>query len=205
MLSCIMNNGRATIDAAMIVEFRRTGERRYAVSIIRANHSVLQMDPAPGYDKIMPHDLLHFVVESELGLKRGVFGQIADGGTAGTFHAISINDKNDRNARRHRKRIAKRGEKLLQEGREESALSERAASICLYEWLSRSSNPQRKRLAAQTFPEMKQGRAIGIDLDRKTLTGHLIDRVCARLDEVSDLWTKLDVGEFFTLTWQVKG
>ena len=65
------------------------------------------MEPAPGYDPLLPHDLAHFVVENELGIRGGVFGQIAAGGTAGTFRPVdpvknrikrkarSISDSND--------------------------------------------------------------------------------------------------------------
>lgn len=72
----------------MEVEFRRTGERRYAVTIFRKSYAHIEMNPAPGYDPIMPHDLLHLAVESEIGLRCGIFGQIAAGGNAGTFHTI---------------------------------------------------------------------------------------------------------------------
>ncbi|HYE74205.1 MAG TPA: hypothetical protein VEF04_12785, partial [Blastocatellia bacterium] len=102
----------------MEVQFRRTGERRYAVTIFRPGNSALEMNPAPGYDSFMPHDLLHFIVESELGLRRGIYGQIAEGGHAGTFHSVGSNHENRREAARQRKRLARRGEKLLREGRD---------------------------------------------------------------------------------------
>jgi hypothetical protein len=42
------------------------------------------MDPAPGYDPRLPHDMAHFVVENELGITGGVFGQLAQGGVCST-------------------------------------------------------------------------------------------------------------------------
>lgn len=39
--------------------------------------ALVEMNRAPGYDPLMPHDLLHLIVESELGLTRGIFGQLA--------------------------------------------------------------------------------------------------------------------------------
>ena len=74
----------------MDVEFRRTGERRYAVTIIVPGRPMLEMNPAPGYDTRMPHDLIHFVVERELGIRHGIFGQLAAGGTAGTSQGQSV-------------------------------------------------------------------------------------------------------------------
>lgn len=72
----------------MKVEFRRTGERRYAVTVFRENYPTLEMNPAPGYDALMPHDLMQFIVENELGLRCGICGQLADGGNAGTFRSL---------------------------------------------------------------------------------------------------------------------
>ena len=70
----------------MTLVFRRTGQRRYAVEVQRPGLPDLEMNPAPGYDPLMPHDMMHLVVEAQLGLTRGIFGQLAAGGTAGTFH-----------------------------------------------------------------------------------------------------------------------
>jgi hypothetical protein len=69
----------------VIVELIRTGERRYAVAVERAGAPRLIMDPAPGYDERLPHDLVHLAVELEHGIAFGVFGQLAAGGDAGTF------------------------------------------------------------------------------------------------------------------------
>jgi hypothetical protein len=180
----------------MEVQFKRTGERRYAITIFRERHPTVEMNPAPGYDPIMPHDLLHLVVEKELGLRRGVFGQIAAGGNAGTFHTIPSENENKREASRLRRKVAKRGEKLLREGRDESALSEHAAYICLNEWLARSTDPDRRKLAVRLAPENEQ-----ISDDGDILTGEVLNRVCASLDQASEQWTSLKVAESFSVTW----
>ena len=185
----------------MEIQFRRTGERRYAITIFRKDHSPLEMNPAPGYDPIMPHDLLHLVVESELGLSRGIFGQIAAGGNAGTFHPVAANNENQREAARLRRRAAKRGEKLLREGRNESALSERATYICLYEWLSRSADPERKKLAIQMSSQAKQTLTIQPEFESQALTEKLLIRICNRLDDLSQRWASLKTGESLTVMW----
>src|SRR6478752_6374499 len=69
----------------MQVKFERTGQRRYAVAVLRSEHGDLRMDPAPGYSDLIPHDLVHLVVEEEFGLRDAIFGQLAAGGNAGTF------------------------------------------------------------------------------------------------------------------------
>src|SRR5689334_18462280 len=79
------HSGGAHSLLRMEVRFERTGQRRYAVAVLRDEHGDLRMDPAPGYSDLIPHDLVHLVVEEEFGLRKGIFGQLAAGGNAGTF------------------------------------------------------------------------------------------------------------------------
>ena len=81
-----MRSTQVKHSAVMEIEFRRTGERRYGVIIHRAGHTPMEMNPAPGYDPLIPHDLLHFIVENELGLRQGIFGQIAEGTLVGVIN-----------------------------------------------------------------------------------------------------------------------
>src|SRR3954470_21859195 len=97
----------------------------------------LEMNPAPGFDVRLPHDLLHFVVERELGIRHGIFGQLAAGGTAGTFHPTASGMSVGREAARRRRTMTKRGAALMQQGRSDSAESERAAEVSLRLWQGR--------------------------------------------------------------------
>jgi hypothetical protein len=72
----------------MLVTFTRTGERRYAVRATLEGMPDVEMNPAPGYDPFMPHDLQHFIVERALGIDGAIYGQLAAGGTVGTFHSV---------------------------------------------------------------------------------------------------------------------
>lgn len=69
----------------MRVRFTKTGEHRYGVTVDRDLAADLRMHPASGYDEWLPHDLVHFVVERDAGLRDGIFGQLAAGGDAHTF------------------------------------------------------------------------------------------------------------------------
>lgn len=184
----------------MEIQFRRTGERRYAVTILISGQSVLEMNPAPGYDPRMPHDLLHLVVESELGLRHGIFGQISAGGNAGTFHPVPSHHEGHREASRRRRGIAKRGEKLLREGRREAAVSEHATYICLSEWLARTAQPQRRKQ-----PGRRSTRPVPPANDRPTaaeaLTEDRLNRICDRLDKLSAEWMRLEIGGALTVIW----
>jgi len=60
-------------------------ERHYGVYISRDRATDLFAESAPGYDDWLPHDLLHFVAEAELGLDDGIFGTLAAGRKAKLF------------------------------------------------------------------------------------------------------------------------
>lgn len=195
---------QAKKSSAMEIQFRRTGERRYAVTIYRNDQPPMEMNPAPGYDPLMPHDLLHFIVESELGLQQGIFGQIAIGGTAGTFFAVATAGENSRDVARLRRRAKQRGEKLLREGSEDSAQSERATSICLYEWLARSAGSGCRKRAAEMALQAKQIRRQLPATENQALSEPVVKRICARMDELSARWSALEIGQSLTVTWQGK-
>src|SRR3546814_2066250 len=76
-------------------------------------------------DRDLPHDLVHFVVEGVLGLKAGVFGQIAAGGDAGGFRVDAAEGVRD--AKDHRRTVRKqaaKGQRLVKAQGREGELSE---------------------------------------------------------------------------------
>jgi len=181
------------------VEFRRTAERRYAV-IVHRDGDTLAMNPAPGYDPLMPHDLAHLIVEIELGLTRGIFGQLAAGGDAATFHAARSNDR--RADARERRRRGKRGDALMQQGRDDGALSERASYICTQAWLARSKDPQLRARARAMAAEAAHVRGVQAPDETRALTPAVIDRACARFEALSAQWRALAIGASMTVEWR---
>ena len=180
----------------MIVTFQRTGQRRYAVEAQRPGLPNLVMNPAPGYDSLIPHDMLHMVVEAQLGFTRGVFGQLASGGDAGTFHVPMNSGENSRKLGRVRKRVRGKGQKLLKEGRDESVRSERATYICWYEWLARSSSSN-QAMAQQA----KEVRDTAGDEELEALNEKKLDEICEHLDDLSSHWSSLEVGQSIAVQW----
>ena len=148
----------------MEVTFRRTGERRYAVIARPERSPPVTMDPAPGFDPRLPHDLVHYAVEREHGVELGVFGQLAAGGTLRTFRRLDATPD---------RRLRRRGERLAREHFDELASSERLAAEALRAWV-RGPRPH---------------------------ADERLERVCARLDELSARWSSLAVGEAMTVTW----
>lgn len=176
----------------MRVEFQKTGERRYSVVVLRENAPDLKMDPAPGFDALMPHDLLHFLVEQELGLRKGIYGQIALGGTAGTFHQMPPEKSDARTDSRLRRKIAKRSKKLLKENLDDCAQSERATLISLYKWLSQSSDAKLQARAAEMKTTADSVWAQMPEKERAKLMVKLA-AITARMDELSRCWSALQV------------
>jgi hypothetical protein len=185
----------------MLVVFRRSGERRYSVEAHRPGLPDVVMNPAPGYDPLMPHDLMHMIVEAQLGLAHGVFGQLAAGGTAGTFHLSTTSSEGSRETARTSKRVATRGKKLLKQGRDDCMESERATYICWQEWLSRSSSPEKRKLSASMAQQAKEVRQTASDNEVRGLNQKKLDKICKHLDELSSHWSRLKVGESMAVRW----
>ncbi len=158
----------------MMVTFTRTAPRRYRVSVEGPGVVPSYMEPAPGYDSRLPHDMAHFVVEDQLGIAWGVFGQLAAGGHAGTFRPIGDLRK---------RRVARRGTRLANVHRDDAMLSEKLVGIACQIW--RNGAP---RVAPDAVPE-------GVTADDMM-------RVCRAFDTVSAVWSQLGVGESMTLAWR---
>lgn len=86
----------------MRVTFTRTSERGYSLAIEGPSIQAAKLDPAPGYDPRLPHDVAHFIVENELGIKGGIFGQMEMGGI---IRPVERNARIQRKAKRKRSAI----------------------------------------------------------------------------------------------------
>ncbi|MER7070445.1 hypothetical protein [Terrabacter sp. NPDC000476] len=163
----------------MQVRFERTGQRRYAVAVLRSLHGDLRMDPAPGYSDLIPHDLVHWVVEDEFGLRDGIFGQLAAGGNAGTF--VPTEELRTRAwARQVERRNRTTGTDM---GRSED-------------------------LAAQVYPRwLRHGghepgsHFVHLDPPPTDLSDPDLQRAFERLDSLSGTWRGVDVGRSLTVAW----
>jgi hypothetical protein len=162
------------------VSFAKTGKRRYGVLVQRDRFPELVMNPAPGWDDWLPHDLLHFVAEAEWRLDGAVFGQLAAGGDAGTFRPTD--QALVGRAMRERKRRKRRA------GKPRGRRSEILAGVLDHGWHARHGH---ERLPADWAEQLAVAR----------VTATRLDRVLDRLDELAVRWHGLDVGESLTLDW----
>ena len=185
----------------MTLVFRRTGQRRYAVEAQRPGLPEVEMNPAPGYDPLLPHDLMHLVVEAQLGLTHAVFGQLAAGGNAGTFHLLTKRDESSREIARAGRRVRARGKNLLKDGRDECLQSERATYICWHEWLARSSSREQRKQSEAMAQQAKSVRGTASTTELSTLNPRKLDEICKHLDQLSAQWFSLKVGESMAVAW----
>ncbi|TDC87776.1 hypothetical protein [Actinomadura sp. 7K507] len=168
----------------MEVTFERTGERRYATVITLPGRGPRRMDPAPGYDENIPHDLVHYLAEAELGLTSGVYGRAAAGG--GGFVQTDATPGDPRRRAREQRRLKKREASLARADRGDMARSEYFAGLCDIVW--------RRRAGAET-PEWAAREPVPPE-DLPT-----VDRILSHLDELAPLWRDLPVGGALTFTW----
>lgn len=185
----------------MVVVFRRAGERRYAVEVRRPAFPDLEMNPAPGYDQLIPHDLMHMVVEAQLNLSRAVFGQLAAGGDAGTFHPVFSENETPREMARVRKSVKERSKKLMRDGRDDCARSERATYICWQHWLARSHAKDQKAASRSMAQQAKEVRDVATTKELNVLNESKFAEICKHLDTLSSHWSKLRVGQSMAVSW----
>jgi hypothetical protein len=162
----------------MKVTFWKSGDRRYGVLVKRDHAPDLIMNPAPGYDEFLPHDVLHFVAEAEWGLDGAVFGQLAAGGDAGTF--VPTDKALIPKAMRQRRRRPKH----YKGGRRSELLAE---------VLERAWKARHKRAA---LPEEWD-----VLLEQARAEPERVERIVDSLDDLAEQWHALRVGESLTLEW----
>jgi hypothetical protein len=172
----------------MNVSFKRTGERRYAVIVTVPGKAPQVMDPAPGYDDDIPHDLVHYIVEAELGLEHGVYGRAAKGG--GTFMSrdpggLSARER-ARQQRKQRKRESSLGARDGASARDIET-SERLAALCDLAW--------RRKHGQRPDPLRKAPEPV-FETDAANVA-----RIVARLDPLAVRWRALAVGEALSFEW----
>jgi hypothetical protein len=127
----------------MLVAFKRTGARRYAVVVSVEGEQPRAFDPAPGYDDDIPHDLVHYLVEAALGLTLGVFGSAERGG--GTFPITLGHNSANRERQREQRKQRQREQALRARdagGASEMAKSERIAAACDLAWRRKHGRAQ---------------------------------------------------------------
>ena len=119
----------------MKVTFTKTHAKGYSVAVEGPGLIPSIMDPAPGYDERLPHDAAHFIVENELGIKGGVFGQLA---SRGSFRTAQTADA------KARKKARRAAVTLAKDNKTEALFSEHAIYAVQSRWEKHDIIPDTK-------------------------------------------------------------
>lgn len=145
------------------------------------------MDWQRDYDHI-PHDLVHYVVEAELGLTNGVYGRAAQGG--GTFISTAARDESARERARQQRKQRRREQSLRsadERGENQMLASERLAALSDVMFRRRrGQRPDLTRKAPESPTREESAR---------------VDRVVARLEILAQAWSVLPVGGSLAFVW----
>jgi hypothetical protein len=150
------------------------------MTVVRERGPELAPRHGPGYDDYLPHDAVHFLVESEARLTGGAFGRIAAGQSNLFWPA-------DNRLLRHQKRREARRKPSPTE-HAQMGRSEDLASVCQVLWQLRSGHRSEPPSWFDRVPP-------------EELESGLTERILARLDEFAARWHALPPGGSITLTW----
>jgi hypothetical protein len=177
------------------VTFRKTHQRGYAVDIARERADDLTMNPAPGYDDLLPHDLVHLLVEVHRGLRDGIYGDVAAGGNAGTFR-LADDRPADESSREHSRKARRAGRSRGGVGRSrrgaDMSRSEHLAGVVHARWQARQHGtplPDWYPLAAAA--------AAATEAD--------IEAALREAEGLSARWRRLQVGHGMAVEWPERG
>jgi hypothetical protein len=171
----------------MEITFTRSGERTYTTLALRDDGVLLQV---PSYDRkfSLPHDLAHYVVERELGLKHGFWGCVAAGAMFPGIQVVSG---------RRPDHAASRSKSILREAGQSGTEAEVLVGVLLgmmHDGLDDNWAAARTVLARAWTPARPS---------RGPLEAEEVQRVCAALREAEHRWQALAIGQSITVSWPV--
>lgn len=162
----------------MRVVFTKRSGTSYDVAVYRETGAALAPRNGPGGHPYLPHDLVHFLVETEARIAHGVFGRLAAGDN-GLFWPADPADRAKAARRRKGKSV-----KSAPEVRADTARSEELVGIAVPVW-------ELRRGHVRELPAYVTAKGVP----------PVVDRIVSRLDGYADRWHALPVGGSLTLTW----
>jgi hypothetical protein len=170
----------------MQITFTRASARDVAVTVERGDGAILQTRSS-GAAKWLPHDLIHYVVERELGIDDGLWGRVANGAKFRSFQML-------RPARTQRRR---RSKPTRHPGRRKGVL-EAEVLVGLFDdiWTGAAVREWGSTRAFLDTIWSPRTRSRADELDERT-----IRRVCDALTEAERAWRTVPVGGGLSLRW----
>ena len=169
----------------MDLTFIRQSESRYVTHVLRGDGVALEV---PGHDRPspIPHDLAHYVVERELGLKGGFWGRVAAGAIFPGMKVLSGRQPPHASSRSDAVR-----RKAGQQGTEAEVLVGVFIKLTHQE-LDPSHPAAQARLRGYWRPSKPT---------REPPTVEEARRICAELRTLQEEWECLAVSESLTVSW----
>lgn len=168
----------------MRVEFEKAAAGRRYRSLASRDDGVVVAFEGGSYNTIaggeVPHDAAHLIVESELGLRGGVWGTIADGGL---FKHVTVVSG------RQRAHAGTRGRELVRERHVPIMQAELLVRMAC-DWTLARPRPRASQLRADAG-------ASAVD----ALDDAALERCAARLADAGAAWSALGRGDTLRLDW----
>lgn len=161
----------------MEITFTHTGGGQDWVYVVRDDGTPLRW-PWPSYGTELPYDLLHYVVETRLGIRNGFWGKVADGANFGKVSVAADQARSGDTA-----------------DRPDPDLIGLIQVACVVVALHGGSDAERLRLARDACD--RRGVPVPEGLDEPTLAG-----LRAEVDELSVRWQALAAGRSLVLPYQ---
>ncbi len=161
----------------------RRADAGYVTRAIRDDNVTIEIhgsDRAGG----LPHDLAHFVVESELGLPYGFWGCVARGAE---FRSVRVL------AGRRPPRAGERSSSIIKEAGQRLIEAEVLVGV-----LIAAASTDRRRYWPAVRERLERGWTILTALDEQA-----VERACLRLRQVAQEWAALPPGGELHLVWKV--
>jgi hypothetical protein len=169
----------------MTITFTRSGEHTYTTVALRDDGVTLAV---PSYDRTfaMPHDLAHYVVERELGLRHGFWGCVAAGAL---FPGIKVLSG------RQPPHAAARSQAVIRTAGQQGTEAEVLVGILLriVERGIDPNGPEARALVAEAWKPSKPS--------REPLGADEVQHACAALRVAHERWQALAAGQSITVSW----
>jgi len=169
----------------MEITFTRGENRTYTTQVLRDDGVLFQV---PSYDRIspLPHDLAHYVVEHEMGLRHGLWGSIAAGAIFPGMRALSG---------RQPVHAAARSQSVLREAGQQGTEAEVFVSALLK--IMHAGLDKNRTVACALLRETWRPDKPSRDLP----DAEEMQRICAALRDAEQRWQCLDEGQSLTVVW----
>jgi hypothetical protein len=152
--------------------FERMADRRPVETMVERDDGVVYAMRAAGGGPNLPHDLVHALVELELGVTDGIWGAVADGVVWGSMRHVS--------------------------GRRPPHAAERSARL----QKARGDRIMAAELLADLVRRMSQGEHVSRDaVARSGYPRDVLERTAGALTAAEARWAALAPGEQWVLSW----